>query len=142
MDVRPSAETVTSQGGVIMDAEEVVIERDRGAWVLTLRGEHDLSTATALRNALGDVFDAGSAVVVDLSDVTFMDSSTLNAILYGSERAQSDDAHRFAAVLPPGPSAARRVLELTGVDRVLAIHPDRASAVAAIAGDGGVSTAK
>ena len=81
-------------------------------------------------------------MIVDLSAVTFMDSSTLNAILYGSERAQSDDAHRFAAVLPPGPSAARRVLELTGVDRVLAIHPDRASAVAAIAGDGGVSTAK
>ena len=118
-----------------MDAEEVVIERDEGAWVLTLRGEHDLSTATAVRDALRHVFDAGSAVVVDLSAVTFMDSSTLNAILYGSERAQSDDAHRFAAVLPPGPSAARRVLELTGVDRVLAIHPDRASAVAAIAGD-------
>jgi stage II sporulation protein AA (anti-sigma F factor antagonist) len=133
MDVRPSAETVTSQGGVIMDAEEVVIERDRGAWVLTLRGEHDLSTATALRNALGDVFDAGSAVVVDLSDVTFMDSSTLNAILYGSERALTDDQHRFAVVLPPGPSVARRVLELTGVDRVLAIHPDRAAAVAAVA---------
>lgn len=124
-----------------MDAKEVVIERDEGAWVLTLRGEHDLSTATALRDALRQVFDAGSAVVVDLSAVTFMDSSTLNAILYGSERAQSDDAHRFAAVLPPGPSAARRVLELTGVDRVLAIHPDRASAVAAIAGDGGVSAA-
>ena len=124
-----------------MDAKEVVIERDEGAWVLTLRGEHDLSTATAVRDALRRVFDAGSAVVVDLSAVTFLDSSTLNAILYGSERAQSDDAHRFAAVLPPGPSAARRVLELTGVDRVLAIHPDRASAVAAIAGDGGVSTA-
>jgi len=125
-----------------MDAKEVVIERDEGAWVLTLQGEHDLSTATAVRDALRRVFDAGSAVVVDLSAVTFLDSSTLNAILYGSERAQSDDAHRFAAVLPPGPSAARRVLELTGVDRVLAIHPDRASAVAAIAGDGGVSTAK
>jgi len=125
-----------------MDAKEVVIERDEGAWVLTLRGEHDLSTATAVRDALRHVFDAGSAVVVDLSAVTFMDSSTLNAILYGTERAQSDDAHRFAAVLPPGPSAARRVLELTGVDRVLAIHPDRASAVAAIAGDGGMSTAK
>ena len=124
-----------------MDAKEVVIERDEGAWVLTLQGEHDLSTATAVRDALRRVFDAGSAVVVDLSAVTFLDSSTLNAILYGSERAQSDDAHRFAAVLPPGPSAARRVLELTGVDRVLAIHPDRASAVAAIAGDGGVSTA-
>jgi len=125
-----------------MDAKEVVIERDEGAWVLTLQGEHDLSTATAVRDALRRVFDAGSAVVVDLSAVTFLDSSTLNAILYGSERAQSDAAHRFAAVLPPGPSAARRVLELTGVDRVLAIHPDRASAVAAIAGDGGVSTAE
>ena len=125
-----------------MDAEDVVIEREQGAWVLTLRGEHDLSTATALRNSLRDVFDSGSAVVVDLSAVTFMDSSILNAILYGSERALTDDEHRFAVVLPPGPSVARRVLELTGVDRVLAIHPDRASAVAAIAGDGGVSTAK
>jgi anti-anti-sigma factor len=116
-----------------MDAEDVVIEREQGAWVLTLRGEHDLSTATALRNSLRDVFDSGSAVVVDLSAVTFMDSSILNAILYGSERALTDDEHRFAVVLPPGPSVARRVLELTGVDRVLAIHPDRAAAVAAVA---------
>jgi anti-sigma B factor antagonist len=118
-----------------MDAEEVVIERDKGAWVLTLRGEHDLSTATTIRDTLRHAFDAGSAVVVDLSSATFIDSSTLNAILYGSERAQSDDAHRFAVVLPPGPGAARRVLELTGVDRVLAIHPNRASAVAAIGDD-------
>jgi len=117
-----------------MDAEEVVIERDNGAWVLTLRGEHDLSTATTLRNSLTDVFDAGSAVVVDLSAVTFMDSSILNAILYGNERALTNDAHRFAVVLPPGPSVARRVLELTGVDRVLAIHADRPAAIAAVAG--------
>ena len=119
-----------------MDAEEVVIERDNGAWVLTLQGEHDLSTAPGIRDELERVFDAGSAVVVDLSAVTFMDSSVLNAILYGSDRAQQHEAHRFAVVLPPGPSAARRVLELTGVDRVLAIHPDRGSAVAAISGGG------
>jgi anti-sigma B factor antagonist len=119
-----------------MDAEEVAVARERGAWVLTLQGEHDLSTAARIRDELERVFDAGSAVVVDLSGVTFMDSSVLNAILYGSERAQQHEAHRFATVLPPGPSAARRVIELTGVDRVLAIHPDRESAVAAISGDG------
>jgi anti-anti-sigma factor len=117
-----------------MDAEEVAVERDQGAWVVTLRGEHDLSTATTLRDTLRDLFDSGSAVVVDLSAVTFMDSSILNAILYGRERAHEDAAHRFAVVMPPGPGTARRVLELTGVDRILTVHPDRASAVAATGG--------
>jgi anti-anti-sigma factor len=69
--------------------------------VLTLQGEHDLSTAARIRDELERVFNAGSAVVVDLSGVTFMDSSVLNAILYGSERAQQHEAHRFATVLPP-----------------------------------------
>jgi anti-anti-sigma factor len=119
-----------------MDAEEVAVARERGAWILTLQGEHDLSTALGIRDEIERVFDAGSAVVVDLTAVTFMDSSVLNAILYGSERAQEHEEHRFAVVLPPGPSAARRVIELTGVDRMLAIHPDRGSAVAAISGDG------
>ena len=75
-----------------MDAKEVVIERDEGAWVLTLRGEHDLSTATAVRDALRHVFDAGSAVVVDLSAVTFMAPS---------EYSSSKPADRWCAEAVP-----------------------------------------
>ena len=104
--------------------------------VPTLQGEHDLSTAPGIRDELERVFDAGSAVVVDLSAVTFMDSSVLNAILYGSDRAQQHEAHRFAVAFRPVRARPAGSSSSTGVDRVLAIHPDRGSAVAAISGGG------
>ena len=49
-----------------MDVGEVIVDRVEGAWVLTLRGEHDLSTNPSLRDELERAFDRGSTVIVDL----------------------------------------------------------------------------
>ena len=35
-----------------MDGGEVMVDRVDGAWLLTLRGEHDLSTTPSLRDEL------------------------------------------------------------------------------------------
>jgi anti-sigma B factor antagonist len=61
---------------------ELALKRtDSGVAVLTISGEHDLSTAPILRRRLDGLLDEGTAVVVDLSPATFVDSSILGVIL-------------------------------------------------------------
>jgi len=53
------------------------LERESGVWVVTLRGEHDLSTASQLRNSLARSFSGGWTVIVDLSHADSIDGTTL-----------------------------------------------------------------
>jgi anti-anti-sigma factor len=102
-----------------MDTSPGTIERTQhgAVWVLALRGEHDLSTAPALQKDIDDIYDSGSTVVVDLTDVTFVDSSILNVLVHGCERAAARGEHQFALVSPAG-SLASRVLDLMIGERV------------------------
>ena len=45
--------------------------------MLTISGEHDLSTAQELRSQLTELLDGDRGIVVDLSPATFVDSSIL-----------------------------------------------------------------
>jgi anti-anti-sigma factor len=49
--------------------------------VVSLSGEHDLATADELSSALERVVAQGEPLVVDLSDVGFIDSSTLHVLV-------------------------------------------------------------
>ncbi len=85
-------------------------EETSGRWELvTVRGEVDMDTAGQLVDAIGDV--AGNAVV-DLSGVTFMDSTGIHSLVRAHEalRERGDDL----ILRNPSPSV-RRVLELTSV---------------------------
>ena len=102
--------------------------RQEGVWVLALHGEHDISTTPSLRDELA----RGSSVVVDLTGVEFMDSTVLQGILYGRDFAEQESEHRLVLVVPEG-GAARRLLSLTNLDRLIATYPTCAEAVAALA---------
>lgn len=114
-----------------MSVGEVVVERDRDVWVLTLHGEHDLSTAPSLRSELERVFNAGSTVVVDLSPAEFIDSTILAALTYGHDQAAQNDEHSVAVVVAPN-GAAQRLLALTGLDTKLATFETRGAAIASL----------
>jgi anti-anti-sigma factor len=114
-----------------MTVGEVVVERDQDAWVVTLRGEHDLSTDPSLKDALREAFGGGSKVVVDLSEVEFMDSTVLRALAYGRKEAVEHAEHELVIVAPSG-SFASRVLGLTGIDAVIRVYETRTDALAAI----------
>jgi anti-anti-sigma factor len=104
---------------------------EAGAHVVVLSGEHDLSTAGDVRRALDDAFGRGSAVVLDLTDAGFIDSSVLGQIAMGAERAISVPEHSFAVVVMPGGSVDRLV-RLVGLTQIVMIFPTRAEAIAAI----------
>ena len=103
-----------------------------GGLMLAVSGELDLATAPALRERLSAAVDSGmTRVVVDLRDVTFMDSIGLAAVVHARSRLRADG--RLALVVAPD-SYAQLVLEITGMPRALAIFEDREAAVAHVRG--------
>jgi len=102
--------------------------------VLTISGEHDLSTAPNLRRRLDILLDEGALTVVDLSPATFIDSSILGVILDGRRRA-ADRNVGFAVLHSNGADAVDRVLEVTGLRAELPVHGRREDARAAVSGN-------
>jgi anti-sigma B factor antagonist len=116
-----------------MDVGEVVVGHDRDVWVLTLRGEHDLATTPNLRDELERALDRGSRIVVDLSEVDFIDSTVLSSLAHGYERVQNSDPPTLAVVCPEG-GFAYRLLALVGLDKTVPNYRDRDGAIAALLG--------
>ena len=115
---------------------EVALERnDAGLAVLTISGEHDLSTAPTLRRRIDNLLDDGTATVIDLSPATFIDSSILGVILDGRRRAGEADIG-FAIVHANGADAVDRVLEVTGLRTELPVHARREEAFMEASGSG------
>lgn len=111
------------------------IEHAPGVDVLVLRGEHDLSTQTRLQGQIDVALNAGKSVVVDLSDVDFIDSTVLAAILHGQRRAANEaDGHAqgLAVVASPGATFVARMLSLVHIEDHVAVHLSRDSAVVSL----------
>jgi anti-anti-sigma factor len=58
---------------------------------LRLRGEVDLSTAEALLDALRELIHAGGPLIVDLSGITFMDSTGVKALISATHHLEPED---------------------------------------------------
>ena len=90
---------------------EATIDRVADRTVVRLRGEIDLATEPDLRQAL-EPMDPAERVTVDLSDVAFMDSSGLKALLDFASRSLNGDAPLTIA----SPSrTVLRVMEIVGM---------------------------
>jgi anti-sigma B factor antagonist len=88
-------------------------ELDDRTGVLSVEGELDLATAPSLKWALADILDSGhSQVVLDLSRVTFIDSTALG-VLVGVKRGLSSGAVLAIACAHPD---VLNIFELTGLD--------------------------
>jgi anti-sigma B factor antagonist len=112
---------------------ELVVEKSEQAWVLILRGEHDLTTAPTLDAELSAVFAYGTTVVVDLTEASFVDSSIAGALVRAWETAEGKEGSAVAICAPTG-SVARRLLDLIGATRVIPTYETRADALARLDG--------
>ena len=83
---------------------------------VTLTGELDMGTAPQLAHALAGIADPTALVILDLSELTFMDSCGLHVIL--NARAALADAGRGLALVP-GCHQVQRIFELTGTEHRL-----------------------
>ena len=93
----------------------VKVSHQDGIVILAFRGEIDSNSVIALHAVL-DQLELDANVVLDMSDVRFMDSSGLNAVLAQSVRMgrASGSIH----IVQPS-TAVRRVLEISGLGAVL-----------------------
>lgn len=104
------------------------ITEQQGRIVVELSGEIDLENAGAVRRAILDNLKKGKDVLIDLSQVTYIDSSGIASLVEGLQvaRKQKNDL-----ILVAVSQRVRRVLELARLDKVFAIHADLGSAFAA-----------
>jgi anti-sigma B factor antagonist len=95
------------------------VKERRGSIVVALEGDIDLEGSPAARKVLLDAVGLGQPVYVDLSGVSYIDSSGIASLVEALQRArQGGTAFALASVS----DAARRVLELARLDRVFIIH--------------------
>ena len=98
-----------------------------GAVVVRLTGELDLYNTPRLRDALfGAAAGQPARLVVDLSDVAFMDSTALGVLVEARARLESREGFVLAA---PGVET-RRALEVSGLDRHFAVRDSLEDALA------------
>jgi anti-sigma B factor antagonist len=90
-----------------------------GTTVVALGGELDLYRLPALADALQSAASARK-VVVDLREVTFLDSTTL-ALLIKEQRHRRDNGRELLVVV--GPQTPLTAFAVTGTDRILTIQP-------------------
>jgi anti-anti-sigma factor len=108
---------------------EITVERSEpGVVVISLEGEHDLSTAPALREQLEEVLREGAPIVVSLSGAEFIDSSIIGVVLDVQRRAE-EAGTGFAAALEDGAPAVQRVLQITGLDSNLPVRGSEREAI-------------
>lgn len=105
----------------------VEVERCGAAWLITLHGEHDISTQALLRGHLDRVREAGGPIVVDLSPAKFIDSTVIGALVLAWQQGGGD----FALVAPTNYEGTRLV-ELIGIGSVIPVYPTRAAALASL----------
>jgi anti-sigma B factor antagonist len=102
---------------------------DETTVVLALHGDADLHSAGELDDRLGEVVDDGpSALVLDLSQTTVVDSMTLGVFIRGMKRLR-ERGGQFRVVVPRGD--IRRIFEMTLLDRVFQLDASRQEALAA-----------
>lgn len=85
------------------------------------RGELDLATAPELeQKVLAAVHDGDLTVVVDLRELTFMDSTGVRTIVAAHQAAEQGGT-TLRVVRPPRESAVSRVIEISGIDDALGL---------------------
>jgi anti-sigma B factor antagonist len=97
------------------------------AFVISLAGEVDLYTAPEFKQQLLEVIgQGGKQVIVDVSDTTFIDSTTLGVLVGGVKRLRTNEGQLS---LVCSDRNITKIFEITGLDRVFTIYPTRAEAV-------------
>ena len=108
-----------------------------GVRLLEVSGELYLETATQLEGPLEEAVESeGAAVLIDLADCQFIDSTGIALIVRAWQRIDSaaGNGGKGGLVLCCQNEQVRRVLEVTGLEHSLRVFPTRDEAVAALLG--------
>ena len=100
-----------------------------GVAVVDVDGDLDLASVGDVDAALQDALSGGEPVVVDLEDVSFIDSTGMKAMI--EARRRSRELAVPMVLVCPDNAAVWRLLELSGTRGFFEVQGTRAEAVAA-----------
>jgi anti-anti-sigma factor len=101
-----------------------------GTFVIAVEGEADMATAVKFNESFFSAVRSGTRrVVADLSEVTFIDTTMLNALVVGHRRMTRDQGE-FAVVCDG--ARVQRILDITGLGQILDVFRSREDALAHI----------
>jgi anti-anti-sigma regulatory factor len=97
----------------VIESKILMEEWGPGLWLLVIAGEHDLATATRLEQTLAEIERRGTDLIMDFSEATFIDSSTLREVLKHADKPSErvgcgGRTARHPATAPVQPRHARR----------------------------------
>jgi anti-sigma B factor antagonist len=107
-------------------ALEIRVESDDTAHVVYVSGELDLNSRVELESVLAQLLKPPHIVVLEFSQLTFVDSTGLKTLLNEHRRARAEK-YEFAIAGAQGP--VREVFRITALDISLPLVPDVASVV-------------
>jgi anti-sigma B factor antagonist len=117
-----------------MNEARAVISAETPDWpgaLIVARGELDVQSVADLRARLNEAIDAGNTkVVIDLAQVSFIDSLSLSALV--AARRRIGDQGRLAVVAVH--EYVRLIMQATGLEQVLDVFETREDAVAFVQG--------
>ncbi|MCU1360234.1 MAG: anti-sigma-factor antagonist [Ilumatobacteraceae bacterium] len=90
-----------------------------GSAIVTVRGEIDLPSMEMFAASVDEAIAASSHVVLDMSEVTFLDSTGLRVIVAAVLRVSEGGSLTVRDASP----AVTRVLQLSGIDSVVTMDP-------------------
>jgi anti-sigma B factor antagonist len=105
---------------------------DSGAHIISVRGEIHVTTAGQLFQQLTNAIESGNTtIVLDLGGVEFIDSTGLSVLLNGLRLVSQKQGRMALACANP---TVLRLFQITSLIETFDIFPDRAAAVAHVAG--------
>lgn len=107
---------------------EIDVEEAEGHTVCRPKGEVDAYTVGQFRETLGELAET-NRLVIDLSEVPFMDSAGLGALIGGIRKVRDNDGDVAVACDRP---TLTRLLHTTGFDRVVPVSESISAALAAL----------
>lgn len=116
-----------------MPLADVRFEREDGIVIAVLTGEVDMSNATSVRLLISEsVTPDDDALVIDLSELSFMDSAGLHSVVELGTVLGERRQHLLLCV-PPG-SPIERAIEIIGLPGAVSVHSSRDEAIEAARG--------
>jgi anti-sigma B factor antagonist len=131
-DSAPASQSVTSvrttgMTDALAPGFDVAVERLCATAVVRVSGELDIATVPGLTDVLRGLEQPCDRVVLDLSGLTFIDSTGLTLAVTEHQRAAKDGVE---LVLAGATENVLEVFRLTGLDVTLPMAPDVATALA------------
>jgi anti-sigma B factor antagonist len=107
---------------------DIDVTQSSGVAIVAPRGDLDMGTVPDVRRALAGLLDRGqSRLLVDLDDVSYIDSSGIGALIGAMKQARAAGGDVRLCALQDD---VRPIFEITRLGQAMTIHPTRQEALA------------